>query len=128
MKGLKNFRNDLDVMIGKEYTKKSVYYIWCFLWSFLSPCFCFVTNFAFNILYLRLSVKIFCIFKLIGIFSFTKFKTIKIGDYILPDWTFYIGETMQILVLTGLFGVAITLILKNKFVDEKVCFLLLNSH
>ena len=58
--------------------------------------------------------------KFIGIISFAKIKTIKIGDYVLPDWTFYIGESMQILVLTGLFGGAVIQIIKNKFIGEMV--------
>lgn len=95
--GLKNFRNDIEVMIGKKYTKSSIFYIWCTLWSFITP---------FSIV-------------LIIVIAFTKIKKIQIGDYIFPDWTLYFGQSLQITAFLVFIGVAIYLITKHVFIEKK---------
>ena len=42
IKGLRNLRDDIRVMLGPKYTDNFTYYIWCALWGFISPALCVV--------------------------------------------------------------------------------------
>lgn len=80
--GLKNFRNDIEVMLGPKFARSSTYYFWCVMWSVICPLLCLI----------------------VAVQTFLKLKTVTIGDYIFPEWTTYFGIFIQIVVLMGLFG------------------------
>ena len=35
--GFDNFRKDVELMIGKRYTKSKIFYIWNILWGIITP-------------------------------------------------------------------------------------------
>lgn len=100
--GLKNFINDINTMMGEKNLGKSIY-VWCTLWCVACPLLC-------------LSV---------AAFAFTKLKNIQVGHYIFPDWTLYLGQGMQLIVISGLilgaFYVTIDALFFNKRDFYTIC-------
>lgn len=95
--GLNNFINDIKTMLGETKTRVNTY-AWCVLWCFVSPTLCIS----------------------VAIFAFTKLKNCQIGDYVFPDWTLFLGQFMQGLVIFGLFGGAVYAIIESIFKKKDI--------
>jgi solute carrier family 6 amino acid transporter-like protein 5/7/9/14 len=62
--GVKQFRKDIELMIGKRYTSMKTFWYWISTWAVIAPIL------------------------LIGliIFSWVQYKPLKHGNYIYPQW------------------------------------------
>ncbi|CAF0707880.1 unnamed protein product [Brachionus calyciflorus] len=95
--GFNNMKKDIELMIGRRYTKHKIFNIWFVLWAVITPGLLIV----------------------LVVLAFKDLSILKIGDYTFPYWTHILGEFMTASTLGGFVIWAIWIAIDTVFRKKK---------